>query len=62
MLHWNRTGLLPEGPHTSIIPLSHRTQQERRKMTREPGPKKQARRKTETHTRGEAGKKCLPGR
>ena len=61
MLHCNRTEL-PEGPHTPILPLSHRTQQERKKRTREPGPKEQARRKTKTHTRAEAGKKGMPGR
>ena len=48
--------------HTPIHPLSHRTQQEGKKRTREPGPRKQARRKTETNTRAEAGKRCLPGR
>ena len=48
--------------HTPIHPLSHRTQQERKKRTREPGTRKQARKKTETHTRAEAGKKRMPGR
>ena len=45
-----------------ILPLSHRTQQERKKRAQEPGARKQARKKTETHTRAEAGKKCMPGR
>ena len=62
MLHSNRTEPPPEGRHTPIHPLSHRTQQERKKRTREPGPKKQAGRKTETYTRAEAGKRCMPGR
>ena len=62
MLPRKRTEPPPESPHTPILPLSHRTKQERKKRTREPGPRKQARRKPETHTRAEAGKKCMPGR
>ena len=52
----------PEGPHAPILPLSHRTEQERKKRAREPGPRKQARVKTETQTRAETGRKCMPGR
>ena len=61
MLPSSRTEPPPESPHAPILPLSHRTQQERKKRAREPGPRKQAGRRTETHTRAEAGKKCMPG-
>ena len=59
--HPNRTVLPPEGPHPNPSPVSQNPAG-REKRTREPGPRKQARRKTETNTRAEAGKKCMPGR
>ena len=62
MLASSRTEPPPEGPQAPILPLSHRTEQERKKRAREPGPRKQARGKPGTHTRAEAGKKCMPGR
>ena len=41
MLHADGTEL-PKGPHTPILPLSHRAQQERKKRTPGLGPRKQA--------------------
>ena len=38
-------------PHTSILPSSHRAQQEKKTRTREPGPKKQAKDR-DTHQGG----------